>query len=132
MSETGREPVCTDGFFPEAAQARLRPVSGRCSSRPGGRLAASAQVIEVDDITAGIVVLDQGCLRFFASEQACFPLDGALFRTIEQATRAARRILAGKDTTLRHRLSRRTVSADRTLSVFTRAQHAHAHLRPKP
>ena len=50
---------------------------------------ASAHVIEVGDITAGIVVLEQGGFRFFASERAFHPLEGVLFRTVDQATRAA-------------------------------------------
>ena len=51
---------------------------------------ASAHVIEVGEITAGIVVLEQGGFRFFASERPFHPLEGALFRTLDQATRAAR------------------------------------------
>jgi hypothetical protein len=51
---------------------------------------ATAHVIEVGDITAGIVVVDRGQFRFFASERAFHPLEGALFRTIEHASRAAR------------------------------------------
>jgi hypothetical protein len=50
----------------------------------------SAHVIEVGDIAAGIVVLEQGGFRFFAAERAFHPLEGALFRTIDHATRAAR------------------------------------------
>ena len=51
---------------------------------------ASAHVIEVGDITAGIVVFEQDGVRFFASERPFHPLDYALFRTVDQATRAAR------------------------------------------
>lgn len=51
---------------------------------------ASAHVIEVGDVTAGIVILEQGGFRFFASERAFRPLEGALFRTLDQAGRAAR------------------------------------------
>ena len=51
---------------------------------------ASAHVIEVGDITAGIVVFEQDGFRFFASERPFHPLEGALFRTLDQATRAAR------------------------------------------
>jgi len=53
----------------------------------------SANVIEIDDITAGIVVPDaseRGGFRFFAAERAFHALEGALFRTIDEATRAAR------------------------------------------
>jgi len=51
---------------------------------------ASAHVIEVGEITAGIVVLEHGGFRFFASERPFHSLEGALFRTIDQAARAAR------------------------------------------
>jgi hypothetical protein len=51
---------------------------------------ASAHIIEVGDRTAGIVVLEHGGFRFFASERPFHPLEGALFRTIDQAARAAR------------------------------------------
>ena len=51
---------------------------------------ASAHVIEVGEITAGIVVLEHGGFRFFASERAFSSLEGAVFRTADQAARAAR------------------------------------------
>jgi hypothetical protein len=51
---------------------------------------ASAHIIEVGDRAAGIVVREHGGFRFFASERAFHPLEGALFRTIDQAARAAR------------------------------------------
>ena len=51
---------------------------------------ASAHVIEVGDRTAGIVVREHDGFRFFAAERAFHPLEGALFRTIDQAVRAAR------------------------------------------
>src|SRR3954454_12071593 len=60
------------------------------SRRPETFVMASAHVIEVGDITAGIVVFEQDGVRFFASERPFHPLDGALFRTVDQATRAAR------------------------------------------
>jgi hypothetical protein len=50
---------------------------------------ASAHVIEVGEIAAGIVILEQGGFRFFASDRAFRSLEGALFRTIDQATRTA-------------------------------------------
>ena len=59
---------------------------------------ASAHVIEVDDRTAGIVVREHGGFRFFASERAFHPLEGALFRTIDQAARAARERLRSRKT----------------------------------
>ena len=51
---------------------------------------ASAHVIEVGDIAAGIVVLEQAGFRFFAAGRPFYPLEGAVFRTLDQATRAAR------------------------------------------
>ena len=62
---------------------------------------ATAHVIEVGDITAGIVVPERGGLRFFASDRAVQALEGALFRTIEQATRAARERLSPRKTPTR-------------------------------
>ncbi len=57
---------------------------------------ASAHVIEVGEITAGIVVLEHGGFRFFASERAFYSLEGALFRTTDQAVRAARERLRSR------------------------------------
>ena len=57
---------------------------------------ASAHIIEVGDRTAGIVVREHGGFRFFASERAFHPLEGALFRTIDQAARAARERLRSR------------------------------------
>jgi hypothetical protein len=58
---------------------------------------ASAHIIEVGDRAAGIIVREHGGFRFFASERAFHPLEGALFRTIDQAVRAAReRLRLGK------------------------------------
>jgi len=59
---------------------------------------ASAHVIEVGEITAGIVVLEHGGFRFFASERAFSSLEGALFRTTDQAVRAARERLRPRKT----------------------------------
>ena len=59
---------------------------------------ASAHVIEVGEITAGIVVLEHGGFRFFASERPFHPLEGALFRTIDQAARAAHERLRSRKT----------------------------------
>ena len=42
---------------------------------------ASAHVIEVGEITAGIVVLEHGGFRFFASERAFHPLDSPLTKS---------------------------------------------------
>ncbi|ACB81642.1 MULTISPECIES: hypothetical protein [Methylorubrum] len=52
--------------------------------------AAPARVIEIGEITAGIAVPERGGVRFFSSERRFDGLDGTLFRTVEQAARAAR------------------------------------------
>ena len=57
---------------------------------------ASAHVIEIGDIAAGIVVLEEDGFRFFAANRPFYPLEGAVFRTIDQATRAARERLQRK------------------------------------
>ncbi len=51
---------------------------------------ASANIIEISDRAAGIVVLEQGGFRFFASDRPFYPLEGTLFPTIGDAERAAR------------------------------------------
>lgn len=48
------------------------------------------RVIEIGEITAGIAVPERGGVRFFSSERSFDTLDGTLFRSVEQATRAAR------------------------------------------
>ena len=50
----------------------------------------TAHIVEVGDLTAGIVVLERDGFRFFASERAFDALEGTLFRTPAQATRAAK------------------------------------------
>lgn len=49
-----------------------------------------ARVIEIGEVTAGIAVPEGRGVRFFSSARAFDGLDGAVFRTAEQATRAAR------------------------------------------
>ena len=67
---------------------------------------ASAHVIEVDDRTAGIVVREHGGFRFFASERAFSSLEGALFRSADQAARAVRERLRPRKTLGRVPLTR--------------------------
>jgi len=67
---------------------------------------ASAHVIEVGEITAGIVVLEHGGFRFFASERTFSSLEGALFRTADHAARAARERLRPRKTLSRAPLTR--------------------------
>ncbi len=51
---------------------------------------APPRVIEVGEITAGIAVPEPGGVRFFASSRDFAPLDGTVYRSVEQAARAAR------------------------------------------
>ncbi|WP_246688181.1 hypothetical protein [Methylobacterium sp. WL120] len=48
------------------------------------------QIIEVGEIAAGIAVPEPGGVRFFSSARAFDDLDGTVFRSTEQAARAAR------------------------------------------
>ena len=66
----------------------------------------SAHIVEVGDRAAGIVVREHGGFRFFASERAFRPLEGALFRTIDQAARAARERLTTRKPPSRGSLTR--------------------------
>lgn len=52
--------------------------------------AEPARVIEIGEITAGIAVPEGRGVRFFSSARDFDGLDGAVFRTAEQAARAAR------------------------------------------
>jgi len=47
-------------------------------------------VIEIGEVTAGIAVPEGRGVRFFSSARDFDGLDGAVFRTAEQAARAAR------------------------------------------
>ena len=60
--------------------------------RPEDRLDAAepARVIEIGEITAGIAVPEGRGVRFFSSARDFDGLDGTVFRTAEQAARAAR------------------------------------------
>jgi hypothetical protein len=53
-------------------------------------MSSTTHVIEVGDVTAGIIVAIKGGFRFFAAERAFKSLDLAVFSTIEDANRAAR------------------------------------------
>ncbi|MDP4025326.1 hypothetical protein Q8W71_22090 [Methylobacterium sp. NEAU 140] len=52
--------------------------------------AAPARVIEIGEVTAGIAVPEGRGVRFFSSSRDFDGLDGAVFRSAEQAARAAR------------------------------------------
>ncbi|WP_245259451.1 hypothetical protein [Methylobacterium sp. 77] len=48
------------------------------------------RVIEIGDVTAGIAVPERGGVRFFSSVRDFDPLDGTVFRSVEQAAKAVR------------------------------------------
>lgn len=62
----------------------------------------TARVIEVGDLTAGIVVPEHGGVRFYSSERSFDSLDGTLFRSVEQAARVARERKRGGDPALKN------------------------------
>ena len=86
---------------------------------------ASAHVIEVGEITAGIVVREHGGFRFFASELAFCSLEGAMFRTADQAARAARERLKPRKTPSHVTLTQRRRS-DAQEPAGTPMDHARA------
>jgi len=53
-------------------------------------MSSATHVIEVGEVTAGILVAVEGGFRFFAAGLPFRSLDLAIFRTIEDASRAAR------------------------------------------
>ena len=60
---------------------------------PTGPEPTPTRVIEVGPVTAGIAVPEGRRVRFFSSSRAFDGLDGTLFRSAEQAARAARAVL---------------------------------------
>lgn len=54
------------------------------------------RVIEVGEVTAGIAVPERGGVRFFSSGRDFDPLDGLVFRSVEQAAKAARARFAAR------------------------------------
>lgn len=55
----------------------------------------SPRVIEIGEVTAGIVVPEEdGRLRFFSAQRPFDPLDRRTFRSLREATEAARARLA--------------------------------------
>ncbi|MEG9528257.1 MAG: hypothetical protein MIL41_21225 [Hyphomicrobiales bacterium] len=73
--------------------------------RPENRLDAAepARVIEIGEITAGIAVPEGRGVRFFSSARDFDGLDGAVFRTAEQAARAARARVSARSRTAARR-----------------------------
>ncbi|WP_336487650.1 hypothetical protein [Methylobacterium nigriterrae] len=75
----------------------------------------AARIIEVGEVTAGIAVPEPGGVRFFSSSRDFDPLDGAVFRSVEQAAKAARERLRRRGGPrarhgLRHEAGRRLVA----------------------
>ncbi|CAA2101776.1 hypothetical protein MBUL_01348 [Methylobacterium bullatum] len=60
------------------------------------------RVIEIGEVTAGIAVPERGGVRFFSSERDFDPLDGLVFRSVEQAAKAARDRFAARRAPRRH------------------------------
>ncbi|WP_244476809.1 MULTISPECIES: hypothetical protein [unclassified Methylobacterium] len=61
------------------------------ADRARNRLHAEpTRIIEIGEVTAGIAVPEPGGVRFFASSRDFAPLEGTVFRSVEQAARAAR------------------------------------------
>ncbi|GBU17376.1 MULTISPECIES: hypothetical protein [Methylobacterium] len=58
--------------------------------RPAKAEPPPARIIEIGEVAAGIAVPEHRGVRFFASSDAFFPLDGTVFPSVEQAARAAR------------------------------------------
>ncbi|WP_419539354.1 hypothetical protein [Methylobacterium mesophilicum] len=65
--------------------------------------AEPARVIEIGEVTAGIAVPEGRGVRFFSSARDFDGLDGAVFRTAEQATRAARARMSARSPDRAHR-----------------------------
>ncbi|WP_051440011.1 hypothetical protein [Methylobacterium sp. 10] len=65
------------------------------------------RVIEVGEVTAGIAVPERGGVRFFSSGRDFDPLDGLVFRSVEQAAKAARDRFVARRAPRRHGASAR-------------------------
>jgi len=55
----------------------------------------NAYIIEIDDEAVGIAARDRGGFRFHAALHAFSGLDGRLFPSLKEATRAARALVDG-------------------------------------
>ena len=67
------------------ARAENRLVKDRPHAGP-----PPARIIEIGEIAAGIAVPEHGGVRFFSSTREVDILDGTMFRSVEQAAKAAR------------------------------------------
>ena len=64
---------------------------------------SSARIVEVEDVAAGIAVpVAPGSIRFFAAETIFDPLERRSFRSVDEAVRAARDLLARRSGPPRH------------------------------
>jgi hypothetical protein len=52
----------------------------------------NAYIIEIDEEAVGIAARDRGGFRFHAAVHACNRLDGRIFPSVREATRAARAV----------------------------------------
>jgi hypothetical protein len=75
---------------------RLFPITPAARRPNEFYVMSGACIIEVGEITAGIVVPEPEGFRFFASERAFHSLEGAIFRSVDQAFLAARDLLGRK------------------------------------
>ncbi|WP_375454690.1 hypothetical protein [uncultured Methylobacterium sp.] len=76
-----------------AAGPHHDPFVDHLTERARNRLHAEpppTRIIEIGEIAAGIAVPEHGGVRFFSSDRAFDGLDGTVFRSTEQAARAAR------------------------------------------
>ncbi|MCJ2050151.1 hypothetical protein [Methylobacterium sp. J-070] len=74
-------------FTPERRLDAVEPASAGAVSTVRTE---PARVIEIGEITAGITVPEGRGVRFFSSARDFDDLDGVVFRTAEEAARAAR------------------------------------------
>lgn len=69
------------------------PFTDHLTARARNRLHAEpapTRIIEIGEVAAGIAVPEPGGVRFFSSARDFDSLDGTVFRSTEQAARAAR------------------------------------------
>lgn len=77
-----RSPTSLSDPFSDHREARAR---NRLHAEP-----APTRIIEIGEVAAGIAVPEHGGVRFFSSTRDFDILDGTVFRSVEQAAKAAR------------------------------------------
>jgi len=87
LAPTDRPDPFTDALTPEDVALADRAAADR---------AEPPRVIEIGEVTAGIVVPEGRGVRFFSSSRDFDGLDGTVFRNTEQAARAARERIAAR------------------------------------